>query len=250
MHAGIKGGFHAEKADAGLQCLGATAMPAIRPPPPMGTMRVSSSGAACSISNATVPWPAMMRASSYGESGSGPVRRPDARQAEQGRQVHRPPARRARHRPLSAAPWRRECRAAWRSWRNAEAAGVISDALGMVAGRDGDHASSALIGRERLHPVERTARLEGGGSLQVLQLQIDLGADHGGQRRRAPGGRALDLADNGARGQLRHRRRRQRTRPYTLCDPPAAVGLPHMGGEGVACQRRSAQRAVPRLAHP
>ncbi len=48
----------------GLSALAATAMPAIRPPPPTATTSVSRSGTACSISMPTVPWPATMASSS------------------------------------------------------------------------------------------------------------------------------------------------------------------------------------------
>ena len=41
------------------RCLAAVAMPAISPPPPIGTGRTSRSGTSSSISSATVPWPAM-----------------------------------------------------------------------------------------------------------------------------------------------------------------------------------------------
>jgi hypothetical protein len=40
------------------------AMPEIRPPPPIGTTRMSISGAAPSISSAIVPWPAITSGSS------------------------------------------------------------------------------------------------------------------------------------------------------------------------------------------
>ena len=51
---------------SGLSALAATAIPAIRPPPPMGTTSVSTSGAASSTSRATVPWPAITSGSSNG----------------------------------------------------------------------------------------------------------------------------------------------------------------------------------------
>ena len=44
---------------SGRIALTAVATPEIRPPPPMGTGKTSSSGASSSISSARVPWPAM-----------------------------------------------------------------------------------------------------------------------------------------------------------------------------------------------
>src|SRR5918995_1012529 len=49
---------------SGLSALAAIAMPAIRPPPPIGTTRTSRSGSSVSISRPTVPWPAMIWGSS------------------------------------------------------------------------------------------------------------------------------------------------------------------------------------------
>ena len=48
------------------------AIPEIRPPPPIGTISVSMSGASSSISSATVPCPAMMSGSSKGWTKVGP----------------------------------------------------------------------------------------------------------------------------------------------------------------------------------
>ena len=50
----------------GLAALAAVAMPPIRPPPPIGTTSTSRSGAAASISSASVPWPAITAGSSKG----------------------------------------------------------------------------------------------------------------------------------------------------------------------------------------
>ena len=51
---------------SGLSALAAVATPAIRPPPPTDTTRVSRSGCSASISNASVPWPAATPSSSKG----------------------------------------------------------------------------------------------------------------------------------------------------------------------------------------
>ena len=58
--------------------------------------------------------------------------------------------------------------------RDAETLGVVGDAEGMVAGRHGDHAAAALVGRERQQLDQRAAFLEGSGVLKVLHLQEQL----------------------------------------------------------------------------
>jgi hypothetical protein len=67
--------------------------------------------------------------------------------------------------------------------RNAEPLAVIGDRLRMVAGRRRDHAARALLLGQLQQFVERAALLVGGGELEVLELQPDLGADDLGQVR-------------------------------------------------------------------
>ena len=50
----------------GRSARSATATPAASPPPPMGTIAVSTSGQSCAISSPTVPCPEMMSGSSKG----------------------------------------------------------------------------------------------------------------------------------------------------------------------------------------
>jgi len=50
----------------------AVAMPAIRPPPPTGMIRLRTSGISSSISRAIVPWPAITSSSSKGWTKSAP----------------------------------------------------------------------------------------------------------------------------------------------------------------------------------
>ena len=76
--------------------------------------------------------------------------------------------------------------------------GVIGDALRVVAGRHGDDAALALVRRQGRQPVERAALLEGGGELQVLELEPDLAAE--------------DLGQRAARSRSRSRRWRPRSR--------------------------------------
>ncbi len=54
---------------------------------------------------------------------------------------------------------------------------VAGDRLGVVAGRHGHHAAGALVCVERQQLVERATLLEGGGELQVLELDDDVGAE-------------------------------------------------------------------------
>ncbi len=66
--------------------------------------------------------------------------------------------------------------------RDAEPPGVIGETLRVVAGARGDHAARALGGVEAEQLVERAAFLVGGGELEVLELQPDLGPGHLRQR--------------------------------------------------------------------
>ena len=78
--------------------------------------------------------------------------------------------------------------------RNAQALRVVGHALGVVAGRHGDHAACTLHRIERQQAVERAALLEARGELQVLELEPDLGTGDGRKRARMQAGRVLDLA--------------------------------------------------------
>ena len=56
---------------------------------------------------------------------------------------------------------------------NAQPRRVKGHALRVIAGARGDHAVRALLRRELQQPVQRAALLEGAGTLQILQLEID-----------------------------------------------------------------------------
>ena len=51
----------------------------------------------------------------------------------------------------------------------------------MIAGRRGNHAAGPLVVGQLEQFIERAAFLEGGGELEVLELQPDFGADDLGQ---------------------------------------------------------------------
>ena len=59
---------------------------------------------------------------------------------------------------------------------DAEPGRMVGDRLGVVAGRHGDDAGGALLGRQRQELGQRAAFLEGVGDLQVLVFDPDLGA--------------------------------------------------------------------------
>ena len=60
--------------------------------------------------------------------------------------------------------------------RNAKAAAMIGDALGMIASRSGDHAGFFLLIRQASQLVERAALFERAGELKILELHPDFGA--------------------------------------------------------------------------
>src|SRR5690606_18341395 len=65
---------------------------------------------------------------------------------------------------------------------DAEPRRVVGDRLRVVAGAHGDDAAPPLVGGEREELVERAALLEGGGELQVLELEEDLRAREARER--------------------------------------------------------------------
>ena len=132
--------------------------------------------------------------------------------------------------------------------RNAEPLGMIGDRLRVIAGRRRDHAARALLRRQLQQFVERAALLVGGGELQILELQPDLGADDFGQgpadQHRRPDDRALDALGGGAdvvdRRGLQHRHAR----------PSASLRRRTMlcGGHAKDRHSRSPRRSSPRRA--
>ena len=78
--------------------------------------------------------------------------------------------------------------------RDAQPSRMIGDALGMVARRHGDDAAGPLGLGQAEQLVQRPALLEGGGELQILELQPDLAAGDGRERARLPHRRAHHLS--------------------------------------------------------
>jgi hypothetical protein len=64
----------------------------------------------------------------------------------------------------------------------------------VISGRDPDHATRLLLGRQRGELVEHPARLERAGALKELGLQVDGDAELTLQRRRGQRGRPMDLS--------------------------------------------------------
>ncbi|MNE42680.1 hypothetical protein D3C80_1368240 [compost metagenome] len=78
--------------------------------------------------------------------------------------------------------------------RHAQAAAVIGQGLGVVAGRGGDDAALHLIRRQLQQPVQGAALLEAAGEVQVVELDPDLGAGQLRQAARIADGGAVHLA--------------------------------------------------------
>ena len=84
-----------------------------------------------------------------------------------------------------------------------EVVGAHRHALGVVAGRRADHATTELLGIEPDHPVVRPAQLEAEHRLGVLPLEQDLVAQPGGEHRRQVERRLVrDVVDPGRQDPL------------------------------------------------
>ena len=80
--------------------------------------------------------------------------------------------------------------------------GAVGDRLGMVPGRDADHAARLLLVRERGQLGEHAPGLEGAGALEELGLEQDVGAGDLAQLGGAEGRCVVQaVADRLARGQ-------------------------------------------------
>src|ERR1700674_352716 len=85
---------------------------------------------------------------------------------------------------------------------DAELAGVIGHALGVISGRGCNHALGALFGAEREQLVQGAAFFESAGSLEVVELQIDVVGSGLRKSLRTRAGRKVDGAANAAQGRL------------------------------------------------
>jgi hypothetical protein len=69
--------------------------------------------------------------------------------------------------------------------------------LGVISGAGRDHSAPLLIFAQQENPVERAALFEGSGSLQIIQLEIDLLTGHLGESgRELAGGKVDEIADS------------------------------------------------------
>ena len=85
---------------------------------------------------------------------------------------------------------------------DAELAGMVGHALGVISGRGRDHALGAFFGAEQEQLVQRAALFERAGSLQVVELQIDVVGGGLRKRLRTRAGRKVDRVANTAQGRL------------------------------------------------
>ena len=85
---------------------------------------------------------------------------------------------------------------------DAEALRVPGHALRVVAGRHRHHAAAAFGGTQLRQPVQRSALLERGGELQVLELQEHRRAGDLGERARQQARRVRQVCGEARRGSL------------------------------------------------
>ena len=194
--------------DAGLHAFAAIATPAISPPPPIGTTRRVEVGRRLEH---------LERDRALAGDHVGVVVGVDEGEPASPASACACAAAPSRSSPSSTtrAPQPRVFSTFTKAWarhhdrgRDAEPAGVVGDALGVVAGRHGDDAAAAGLLGELDQPVVGAALLERGGVLEVLEFQPQLAARDLGERPGQQAGRALDLAA-GAPPQPRRRRARR-----------------------------------------
>ena len=126
----------------------ATATPLASPPPPIGTRTAATSGRSSAISSPTVPWPAMIRSSSYG----GMIARPRAAAISSATcwrsSLDVPTTTTCGAVGLDPGPLQgRRIGRHDDDRRRAEEPRGAGDALGVVARRVRDHAAGPLLGR-------------------------------------------------------------------------------------------------------
>ena len=175
----------------------ATATPDTNPPPPIGTSKTSRSGAAASISSAIVPLAGDHRCVVVGRYVAIAVFGDQLVELGPGLCEGRPmlhhgcterfgvddlvERRRFRHHDRGPQP---------------KPAGVVGNPLRMVSCRQGDQPTLSFLGRERPEVIGSTTIFERTGELQVLELHVNIRADHRRQRGRPTHRRRHDVASD------------------------------------------------------
>ncbi len=188
-------------------------MPLASPPPPTGTRTTATSGRSSTTSRPTVPWPAMIRSSSYG----GMI----GQATLGGDRLGHPLALVAGDpddddlRAIGGHPVALDGRRVGRhddDGRGAEQSRRAGHALGVVARRVGDDAARELGVGQRRDGVVGAADLEGADRLERLRLQVSPRARGPERDERRPDGRrrAGDPRPPGSRRARPARRSRRR----------------------------------------
>ena len=186
---------------SGRRAFTTVAMPAIRPPPPTGTITSPASGTCSSSSRRNRPLAGDrgVRVERVHERAPGvldqllePVERlarAGRRQVDLGavrpRRLDLLRARALPHHDQGGDPFER-C--------------AVGERSGVVAGRDPDHSARLLLRRERGEVGQHAARLERPGALEELGLEVDAGARGLGEQAGGEGRRAVQAARRSPRG--------------------------------------------------
>jgi hypothetical protein len=143
--------------NAGFNALAATAIPEIKPPPPIGTTSVSRYGMNHDQAVRLAILAGELAGFLQGRAGNDDLGTEPARVLDL---HHRRPD---RHHD---------------SGGNAEPPCVVGDALRMIARRHRDDAAPPFLRRQRRKPIEGTALLEGRGELEILEFEPDPAAEN------------------------------------------------------------------------
>ena len=159
---------------SGRRPLIAVAMPAISPPPPVGTSTVAASGACCRISRPAVPCPATMSVWSNGWISTAPVSSANAWAATRAWVRYSPKKRTSAPYPRVALTFGIGAPSGMKTVDlDAQHLCGQRHALRVVARRRGDHPPRALRLAQPRQPDVGAPDLERPGALQVLALEQD-----------------------------------------------------------------------------